>query len=205
VQALRVEWQPDPESPRRLRGCGPIGVRSEDVDYSRVKNRSNRSHRISRVVHNHFCRHQETGNKKTANLHQVTVNVYLEDFFVIPALAEITSSETFVSKKAPWRLHRQVAVSGFYRTSPDAYSLILRVAENLNGIPKAADNQSGICKAIFKIGSNAFSSAASVSSCNARQSRAVRGSITFEKITSYGMNFNCFGPRHADLTETSFS
>src|SRR4029077_11853013 len=64
VQALRVEWQPDPESPRRIRGYGPIGVRPEVVDYSRVKNGFKRSHRISCVVHNHFCRHQETGNKK---------------------------------------------------------------------------------------------------------------------------------------------
>jgi hypothetical protein len=67
VQALRIEWQPDPESPRRIRGYGPTRVRSEVVDYPGVKNRSNMSHRISCVVHNHFCRHQETVNKKTAN------------------------------------------------------------------------------------------------------------------------------------------
>src|SRR5258707_14408691 len=69
VQALRVEWQPDPESPRRIRRHGPIRVGSEVVHCPGVKNRSNRSHRISCVVHNHFCRHQETGNKKkkTAN------------------------------------------------------------------------------------------------------------------------------------------
>jgi hypothetical protein len=31
---------------------------------------------------------------------------------VIPALAEITSSNTLMSEIAPWRLHRPVAVSG---------------------------------------------------------------------------------------------
>jgi hypothetical protein len=35
-----------------------------------------------------------------------------EDFFVTPALAEITSPDTLVSEKAPWRLLRSVAVSG---------------------------------------------------------------------------------------------
>jgi hypothetical protein len=40
-------------------------------------------------------------NKITANLHQAAVNIHREDFFVIPALAVITSSETLVSKKAP--------------------------------------------------------------------------------------------------------
>ena len=39
--------------------------------------------------------------------------------FVIPALAEITSSDTLVSEKAPWRLHRQVAVPCLSRAAPD--------------------------------------------------------------------------------------
>jgi hypothetical protein len=68
VQALRIEWQPDPESLRRIRRYGPNRARSEVVHCPGVKNRSNRSHRISRVVHNHFCRHQETGKHKTAYL-----------------------------------------------------------------------------------------------------------------------------------------
>jgi hypothetical protein len=64
------------------------------------------------------CWHHEAARKqKTANLHQAAVNVHREDFFVIPALAEITSSETFISEKAPWRLHRQVAAPGFPNSS----------------------------------------------------------------------------------------
>ena len=40
--------------------------------------------------------------QKTANLHQAAVNYpIVKIFFVIPALAEITSSETLVSEKAP--------------------------------------------------------------------------------------------------------
>jgi hypothetical protein len=112
VRAFRVEWQPDPESPRRIRGYGPIGVRSEDVDYRGVQNRSNRSHQISRVVHNHFCRHQETGNKKTAYLASGGRLIFpTGELFRYPH-SRVTSFETLVSKKAPWRLHRQVAVSG---------------------------------------------------------------------------------------------
>ena len=53
--------------------------------------------------------------------------------FVTSALAEITSSETFVLEKAPWRLHRQVAVSG-PRTAPDADLILVHRAENLNSI-----------------------------------------------------------------------
>ena len=67
-----------------------------------------------------------------------------EDFFVTPALAEFTSPDTLVSEKAPWRLLRSVAVSGLSEQLLMVYTLILRVAENLNGIPKAADNQLGI-------------------------------------------------------------
>jgi hypothetical protein len=35
---------------------------------------------------------EQPENKITANLHQAAVNVHREDFFVISALAEITSS-----------------------------------------------------------------------------------------------------------------
>jgi hypothetical protein len=73
VQALLVERQPDPESPRMINRHGPKRVGSKVVDYSRAKNGFNRSHWISCVVHNHFCRHQETVNKTTANLHQAAV------------------------------------------------------------------------------------------------------------------------------------
>src|SRR5260370_10864097 len=100
VQAVRVERQPDPESPRNPLERGPIRVRSEVVDYSRVKNGFKWSHRISGVVYNHFYRHQETGNKKTVNLHQVTGNVSKWRIFRYPH-SRVTSSETVVSEKAP--------------------------------------------------------------------------------------------------------
>ena len=103
VQAMRVEWQPDPESLRTIRRYGPNRARSEVVDYPRVKNRSNRSHRIARVVHNQFCRHQETGNKKTAYLASGGRLMFpTGELFRYPH-SRVTSSETLVSEKAPWR------------------------------------------------------------------------------------------------------
>ena len=113
VQALRVEWQPDPESLRTIRRYGPNRARSEVVDYPRVKNRSNRSHRIARVVHNHFCRHQETGNKKNRQpCIRWTVDVSNWRIVSLPALASHIRGLSLTSM-APWRLHRQVAVSDY--------------------------------------------------------------------------------------------
>jgi len=122
VQALRIEWQPDPESPRRIRRYGPNRARSEVVHCPGVKNRSNRSHRISCVVHNHFCRHQETVNKTTANLTSGGGQLFhREYFFVICAFAR-SLLRNFRLREGTWRLHRQVAAS-VSRTTPDVESL----------------------------------------------------------------------------------
>jgi hypothetical protein len=148
VQALRVEWQPDPESLRRIRRYGPIRVKSEVVHCPGVRNRFIRSHRISCVVHNHFCRHQETVNKTTANLHQAAVNVHRGDFFVIPHSQRSHPPKLSSQRRHLGVLHRQVAVSATRGQLLMLYTPLLRMAENLNRIPMAAENRSGICKPI---------------------------------------------------------
>jgi hypothetical protein len=52
------------------------------------------------------------GNKTTASLHRGCGPLFLvEIFLIISALAEIASSKTLVSEKAPWHLQSPVAVS----------------------------------------------------------------------------------------------
>jgi hypothetical protein len=134
VQALRVEWQPDPESPRRIRGYGPIRVRSGVVDYSRVKNRFNRSHRISCVVRNHFCRHQETGNKKTAYLASGGRLMFPTGELFRYSHLRVTSSETLVSEKAPLRSPSPGCRVQFPEHLLMLIYCLVHLAENLNSI-----------------------------------------------------------------------
>jgi hypothetical protein len=82
-------------------------------------------------------------NKTTASLHQAAVIGSPWRFLLFTsALAGITSSRTSVPEKAPWRLHRSVAVFARWRTAPDVDLLIFILFEKVN---PAKDGKVGKC------------------------------------------------------------
>jgi hypothetical protein len=68
------------------------------------------------------------------------------EFFVTSTLVEITSSETLVSEKAPWRSPSPGCRARFFGQLLMLSPYLVRRAENLNKIPRVTDNQPGIVK-----------------------------------------------------------